>query len=363
MKNLITIVCISGLILSGCNLFNTEEKPTRKIEPFEWSFDSAPHSSHLMYVDSRDRLYAGGNNYWAISSDKGKTFKTYQQPDSVRFELVKHFENTFYAIGEYEVDEVIFSSPSRVQSNGLFKSDDGNNWELILGPFWMYDLLLDDDRYLHVAKYGGISTIDLSTDTEFLNQFLNTNSADAIKVLAKNSKGDVFAGCHDGVYKTTDNGKNWLRVSYPDVPKNLDSVDALYIDEKDRIFAIAARRLLLSLDDGESWSIQELKYNRPNSPNKWDTFYPGEIAFSSAGLIYTYSYYGLYVAHLDSADTFYFAGPNGYDADNWFEYSNPKAFSDGSVILQNDNSIIYGRINAESDFWLDRGWTAPVKND
>lgn len=356
-SSVFSIFLLSIFLISGCNLFNSDEgKRAEIIDPYNWELRNRFNSLSLLNVDENDHLYAVAENHWAISYDKGQSFNTLQMPDTVQFKLVRNYNNTFYAIGEYDVVEDVFWTPTVVKSNGLFRSADGNNWELILGPFLMDDILLDDEGYLHVAKYNGVSSIDLSTQTEYLNEFLFTNSIDMIRVLAKNSKGDVFAGCHDGIYKTEDNGANWIRVSKQDVHKDLDDVRNLYIDEKDRIFAITTRRLLLSLDDGESWTIHKLKTYDSNAAIKDDSFYLSHIVFSKIGFAFSYDYTGIYIAHFDSIAALYQAGTDEYDYDNQYRYNNLKTFSDGSVIVQGSQFFNYGKINPESEFWTERGW-------
>jgi len=346
------------VLLSSCGLFCDKNTPEIIPEAFELNFIRSFSGETVTYVDvdKSDNIFVATTNEWYMSQDYGETFTTFEQPDTTHFQRVELLDNIFYAIGAVKVPFYLWgdsTSTTTVDSNILYSSKDGSNWTEVLGPFRMVDLLLDQNNYLHISKYNGISSIDLSTGIEYLNEFLFTNSLDFITSMDIAPNGDVYAVSHDGIYKTTDNGKNWNRISQ-EIPKNLDDIHYIKILNEDTFIAHGTRRVYSS-ENGEDWNWYDMyawsPYSKEDLTLRRDTFYPNGFTVDKNGNLYAPDTKGLFYAKSDSISEFNWLGLKGYDYENPFPYNKIFSLSNDDLILFSRTVLTYGAKNRESEFW------------
>lgn len=364
MKKLLTIFLISIFVLNGCDLFNSNgSSKKKKIAPFEWreityfSFDPIT----TVNTDHNGDLYVGAKASWYVSSDTGITFQRFNKPDTTFFSHIERKDDTYYAIAEVEVEELFFDSPIKVDKQEIYRSKDRSNWEKVIGPFKMYDIAFDNDNYMYISKLQGVVTVDLTTKSKFhTNFYSNRNWGSIVDVVATNSKGDIFAGCRGGMFKSSDRGETWNKIT-TSIGKDYDDIKFLEIGENDEVYSIAVRRLLMSEDDGNTWTLKDLlKYRIIGSgPEKYrkgyfTSIYPSNLEIMTNGYMYTADTEGVYIAHPDSMTKFYHAGPEGYDNDHSFPFGGIVTFENGDVLVYNESKILFGKRNLDSEFWLKR---------
>ncbi|MEP1305775.1 MAG: hypothetical protein ABJK11_13095 [Balneola sp.] len=356
MKKIVFFFSI--VILSACGLFNDKETTIEEIEPFEIETlrSFAPDTISYFEVDESNNIFVATKKRWFISSDLGASFQSFDQPDSTYFKRIELLGNTFYAIGVIKVPFDLWGDSTftiTVDSNILYRSDEGSNWTKVLGPFLMGDLLLDQNGFLHISKYGGVSSIDLSDGKEYLNQFLNTNSLDFVTMMSMSPNGDVYAVSHDGIYKTTDNGKNWNRISQ-EIPKNLDDIHYIKILNEDTFIAHGTRRVYSS-ENGEDWNWYDMyawsPYTKEDLTLRRDTFYPNGFTVDKKGNLYAINSIGIFYAKSDSISEFDWLGPKGYDYDTPFKFSKVFSTMNGDLILQDGSYLAIAKKNPTSSYW------------
>lgn len=360
MKKLLLISFFSALLVSGCDLFNSGDSSKKKIPAFEWREIDYFTSDSITTVntDSNGDLYVGLERTWYVSTDTGRTFQRFRKPDSTYFSRIERRNDTYYAIGEVDVEDVFWGSPITVAKQEIYRSKDGKNWEKVIGPFKMYDIAFDNDNYMYISKLEGVVTVNLTDKSKYhTNFYRNSWWGSIVDVVATNSKGDIFAGCRGGMFKSSDRGETWNKITNS-IGKDYDDINFLEVDEQDRIISIAVRRLLISNDDGQTWEkLRELDSYNNLQDGRIKTFegvYPTNMDIMSNGYLYYASSFGVNIAHPDSMTKFYNAGPAGYDYDSPFPYREIKTFSNGDVLVYNSRRILFGKRNLNSEFWIKR---------
>ncbi len=106
--------------------------------------------------------------------------------------------------------------------------------------------------------FAGTSSSGVFKSTDNGNTWNNTSlNSGTIHSLAANSNGYVFAGSNSGIYRSSDNGVNWIRA--------LDSLTVYSIVSKDNGYVVVltslANSVFRSPDNGVSWQLREFSYN------------------------------------------------------------------------------------------------------
>ncbi|HBQ60725.1 MAG TPA: hypothetical protein DD671_14185 [Balneolaceae bacterium] len=352
--NRLTIISFLVLLccITSCDIFGDRGgSETEEIPAFEWekAYRFASNNITFIHITPGDELFVGTVKSWHSSSDHGKTFTYHSVPDSVIFKIVKKFGDEYYAIGEYDTEVSVFGSPTTVKSDGIFRSSNGSDWEQLLGPFWMYDIILDDHQYLYIAKYLGVSRLHIPTMKETIMEFMPEGSnPEFANVLLQNDQGEIFVGTDRGLYHTKDQGENWERLIQGG-GSFLDDIEEVEVTG-DMIIAISTKELHQSKDDGETWNSDPIQIHGVKDYYNPDYYYR-DVDFTPTGELYTSTSYGVGVGKPDSLSKLYIAGPEGYDLENSFTYSRLEVFSNGDVAVANGTHVLIGTRNAESDFW------------
>jgi photosystem II stability/assembly factor-like uncharacterized protein len=182
--------------------------------------------------------------------------------------------------------------------SGLFKStDNGNSWEKVVTPFnefEVYSIYITKDDHIWVGtnfqdriylstdngqswaiKSNGYSTgecwafgqskdgILFAGDGQYQNTFRSTNYGESWMfsaplrplVFATDSNNVVFAGTHDGLFATTDNGITWAQNNFL---SNI-AVSSILIDSRNNIYCGTGyysngNGVFYSSDGGQNWT-------------------------------------------------------------------------------------------------------------
>lgn len=352
--NRLTVISFLVLLccISSCSIFGDRgESEIEEIPAFEWEkiYRFASDTISFIHITPEDELFVGTLKSWYSSSDRGKTFTRHFAPDSVIFEVVKKFGDEYYAIGEYDTEVSVFGTPTTVRSDGIFRLSNGSDWEQLLGPFWMYDIILDEHQYLYIAKHLGVSRLHIPTMKETIMEFMPEGSnPEFANVLLQNDQSEIFVGTDRGLYRTKDQGETWKRIIEAG-GSFLDNIEQVEVTGK-KIIAISTKELHQSSDNGESWETSQILIHGVNDYYTPDYYYR-DIDFTPTGQFYTSTSYGIGVGKPDSLSKLYIAGPKGYDLENSFDYSLLEIFSNGDVAVANNSHVLIGTRNPEADFW------------
>jgi hypothetical protein len=168
-----------------------------------------------------------------------------------------------------------------------------------------------------------------------------------------NTNGEVFAVCHDGIYKTQDNGKNWNRIS-EEIPKNLDDIHYIKILNENSYIAHGTRRVYSS-DNGEDWNWYDMyswsPYSKKDLSLSRSTFYPNGFTVDESGNLFALDVQGIFHARHDSISEFNWVGPKGYDYDTPFRFHKIFSTKHGNLILQNGDVLAIAKRNTNSGYW------------
>jgi photosystem II stability/assembly factor-like uncharacterized protein len=139
-------------------------------------------------------------------------------------------------------------------NNGFFRStDDGKTWVKFSGyTGTVISIMKDKKGNILFTGLGVNSTTD--NGVTWKNIALNGN---VVSMLCKNSKDDLFAVSTAYVYRSTDGGKNWLKIDPLPQKRSFQNIYPAYItiDSKDNIYYALGPFIILSKDNGETWKI------------------------------------------------------------------------------------------------------------
>ncbi len=184
--------------------------------------------------------------------------------------------NTFQAGSATFLFDISFDSSGTIYAGtdaGLFKStDDGDSW--IAVSLTVVEIVTEIETksgYVFVVGMNVAEQIKLLFSTDGFQSFQMLNSPnEVIPEMGINQNGDVYVIGHDAateakpevtthIYKSTDNGNNWTTVKTN--PQNQDGnveYEALAFNSNNYVFAGGLKGLVLSTNNGTSWSDVDL---------------------------------------------------------------------------------------------------------
>jgi hypothetical protein len=358
MKKLIPVFFISLFLLIGCDLFNGKDSSVKKVDvPFVWDREkSFPDLASRIWVSPNDHIYAGGDSAWFLSTDYGVTFTEYSVPEEVLSFKVKKYGQTYYGFGQVLSDFYIIAGDTVDRSFwgsafNLYSSSDGNSWEKIFGPFEMDGFLKHDDL-IYMTKYNGVVVYNLNTGEEYATDFVFSDEHnDFVNVLEVNSNGDIYAGTHDGIFKTKDHGRTWELVT-EEISEEDHWVQKIVI--RDEVMYGVGSRLLKSTNFGENWTVSE--YEMENYEGEIEELFMTDFDLTSDGYKYAINYLGFFIYDEKKDEVFKFFGPEKYEpfSDNLpMRYREVHSFRNGGVLITSSSNYYYrvGNRNRDSEYW------------
>ncbi|XWN37532.1 MAG: hypothetical protein ROO71_01140 [Balneola sp.] len=345
-------------VATGCGLFNSHENDkTRDDVAFFWQTERTLPVSVFRGLDltENETLYIYGDEHWYQSDDQGINFRQYQNPDSVYFTKVIKRGDTYYGLGQHSYYVSKYSVDTSEHdyfgfTSSIFVSSDGNNWEQKMPAFLMRDFSFQDESLLHMGKEKGIKSLNLDTENIRNREFYSSKLPDYANEIFISNDGSIYLGCHDGIYKSTDKGKNWVRSSRTYIHKDDDNVESFHETEEGKIYSIG-EKVHLSSDKGLSWDLYTIGFS---DEEEFQDLFGSDMHFRKDGLIYVASYFGIFVTDQKNPENAKIA--LHYTEDLWHgeRYDFVISFSNGNILLINDTlrRMMRGS-KIDSDFWTE----------
>jgi photosystem II stability/assembly factor-like uncharacterized protein len=136
--------------------------------------------------------------------------------------------------------------------NGLFQTlDNGETWQSLtsnLTNIWMTTFTRNSQHKIFIGTSLGF--IYMSNDEGTTWDSIKVSDY-SINVIAININNDIYVGAEDGIYKSSNNGLSWTKLS------NGLPTEEFYIirtNSSGYVFAIAFKRIFYSFNNGQSWS-------------------------------------------------------------------------------------------------------------
>lgn len=214
---------------------------------WHWNFplSHSPHTKHRVYVGSQHvhKSDDEGQSWQTISPDLTTNDKSHQQSSGgIATDNLMTFDGaTLFAIEESKVQKDLIWTGSNDGQVHITK-DGGKNWENV-------------SANIDMPKWGTIANIEPS----------RYDAATAYISVDMHQMGDF----DPYIFKTTDYGKTWTKISNG-IPKSILSfVHVVREDPKQKglLYAGTDNDLYVSLDDGKNW--MSLSNNLPPAPVYW----------------------------------------------------------------------------------------------
>lgn len=343
----------------GCGLLNSkDDKQELVIKPYYLMGPNQLPVSIIRGVEltNSEVLNVYGDEEWAQSFDQGETFEVYQNPEDVYFTKILKYKGTFYGLGAHSISHPTFGDSDSTNflfgfTNSIFRSQDGINWEQDIAMLTMRDFAFQDDTLLHMGIYEGIRTLNLNSGVFRDKSFFSSKLSDLVNEFYISADGEIFAGTHDGVYKSIDKGENWTRVSESQILKDDDTIDSFFISGES-LYAVG-KKIHVSNDDGITW--ESVDFGFIDEAERFQDL-PGYGSYvTEDGFIFSASYFGILVSRTSNPDDAEFILKHDEDS-----YSGTSSRYDKVITFQNGNFIaieetlgrsMRGVKNEKSPFW------------
>jgi len=215
---------------------------------FQWTFPLlvSPHDNNTLYATSQvvHRTTNGGQTWEVISPDLTLNDKNMQKmsggltPDNIGVE----YANVIYAFEESPVKKGVFWAGT---NDGLMQvsQDGGKTWANVTKAM------------LELPQFGTVRNIEASKWSE----------GKAFAVIDFHEVGNF----QPYVYRTTDFGKTWKKITKGIQPGNLNYARSIKEDpiRKGLLYLGTESTLYISFDDGENWQV--FMSNLPHTPMYW----------------------------------------------------------------------------------------------
>lgn len=293
-------------------------------------------SSPYMQQLGNGQLLLRNQNVFFISYDDGENwinFKDKLYPDALSL-----FNPSSVAFINSS-DTVIAISNSCIEQGSYISPDKGKSWEHInnnLRQPNLYNLFEDRNNNIYMNTCID-STLVVSNDngSTWNSYLINCNGNKyAIKEFANSLNGEIYAISDNRIFKSYDNGKNFINLELPDLQFSSWSLLALRITNSGNIYLISYPGSLYSNDNGQSW--KNINFN--NS---------GEILYGKIGIDNNEN---LYVFNINNQLIRYNADINNseiLEANKQFEINKFE-------LTKNGNLYIYGYDSIQVGLWVSK---------
>jgi len=215
--------------------------------------DIAQNDSNTMYLGTSTDIYK--------STDKGETWinKVKIMVNCFGIEINNNNSNVIYGYGEYPYNEY---------SVCFMKSDDGgDHWTIesvkdSIGknsPYFNKNCWAIDENNYQKIYIAYNNSLLRSNDGGSIWYSQNLESVipagNYIHCIGVDQMGNIFISCGTGIFKSTDDGENWIELS--NSPKNVFVIKNLH-NNSDFIIAGGIDTVFISNDKGTTWSSSSL---------------------------------------------------------------------------------------------------------
>ncbi len=241
----------NSIIKNGNKIYCTTSYGLYKTEDYgnEWEFLGLENVDlNCSSISANGCLYVGalylGDGIFSTSDDN--TF-------------IKRKNGTYTALKCIDTNIVLAASGNNLEGNFFRSTDGGNSWATLSNAGGYNQIIVDKNNRIYCPNRAFIVYSDDNGATWKKTNF-NVWRATS---LAINSKGEIFAGTFEGIYKSSDRGSTWDKIY---VPQNVSLIDYLFIDSKDNVYFIEDSRgsgLLYQniYDNGPSWKLLNGEFN------------------------------------------------------------------------------------------------------
>lgn len=208
-------------------------------------------------VDSKNNIYASELNEGIfLSTDQGNNWvkKSKGTLDSQKiYSLVVNLKDHIFA-GTYE--------------KGVFLSTDkGETWtQTAFDDLWANALAINSKDDVFIGTAGNVAGMYRLNSTGTSFNPINTGLPDpyTVHAIVVNTNDQIFIGAYqEGIYKSTDNGENWISINNQGLPDNKFNIHSLTLNSNNHIFAgngdgagaNANGGVYYSKDNGNTWIL------------------------------------------------------------------------------------------------------------
>ena len=344
MINRWTLLSCLIITTNSCQVKSSkQEEPTKQQEQlFNWgaseylNIDVVRGSS----IDQNNTIHIYGDDVRLRSFNNGDDFHQILAIDSVSITNIVLLDNIFYSKGEFHQNHSQYGLPDSSHSwlfqntNSLFSSKDGNEWSRIIGPFSFRTFSMQNDSLFHFSIENGVRTYNLNTHKSRDVEFFDSKGFDLANSLLPFADGTLLAGSHDGIHKSTDYGKTWVKVSAGYIDKDEDYVDKLIAFNEETVISVG-NKTFISTDKGESWTEMIISIPDGEEQQIISGIYDAHLYEDST--LYSLSYYGLTVTNINnpSESISVINYPDNFDSIS--RYDLLIALKNGDVLLINED--------------------------
>ena len=136
--------------------------------------------------------------------------------------------------------------------SGIYRSDSNiDNWEFIgLDSIRIFSIHIALNGYIYAGTYEQIvyRSLNGGTNWDMANSGIENKTVQSFIDGVGNS---IFAGTHRGIFRTNDNGDNWLLSGLPDL-----IIDYFGKNSLNYLFAGTNEGIYRSVDSGTTWELQ-----------------------------------------------------------------------------------------------------------
>ena len=230
------IVINDNMILAGSYsggvLFSTDNG-------YQWHLTAKPDSTKFQV---RSMTVSGNFIYAGLGCILTHDCGIYYTTDNGVNWVNSGFDNKYAEVFSMETkNNTIFASTS----NGLFRSNAGENKWTLLKDSYVYSLIIQDDIIYIAALDYIFSSSDQGENWTYLSKGIENYYFSS---LAANDE-YIFAGTWDGIFRSGDKGKSWEKTSF-EYDIYMESLES----NGSSIYALAHEGFFVSRDNGMTWN-------------------------------------------------------------------------------------------------------------
>lgn len=239
--NIVITPVLTVLLLSSCSLFVPEPKEIEPIRAFNLTMlhEYTNRTVYGVAILPQVLLIGAHEGVYALGFERNILENDRITKESSRF---KRIGNTTYA-------------NSKLRSV-ISRSDADGQWTILAESDVVFDAfqILPTGRII-IGVHGGIRHKDPESSdwVDVPIPIPGGLTPMTINTFLLASNGTLFAGTHDGVYRSLDMGQSWVKVSRS-IHKDVDNFHYMYQELDGTILAIYSNKHHASADNGSTWT-------------------------------------------------------------------------------------------------------------
>ena len=260
-----SFLIIGLFVIVSCDLSNQSPDDVNS-NLYEWveitNFKDAWITA--LAVSEEDNLYLAQSKKLFIQKAGDRFFNRISTPDSAKIVRIRKFNEKLFIIGDVYRQGGGPGVWGRNVSYLYVSTDEGNNWEEVIGGFVMQDVTYHDNR-IHIGRKHGVTTVDINTGEEFRNRFIESKLSDHIEEIETSKNGEIVVASHDGLHISRNNGEDWTKLSKR-IRKENDWISSIEFDTDNKLYALQSSRTYIL--DVASGNYESFKNGYSNDQHK-----------------------------------------------------------------------------------------------